>query len=193
MTRMAQIILPLTLLMLAIAPNAMALKRSVAITQYERVVWQRRQGLPTEGVTSIAQTLDGYIWLGTRDGLIRFDGVRFVLFDKKRVPTLPQNNIENIHAGEDGSLWIAAGGIVQYKDGRFTAYTTQHGLTSSSILSVTRTSDGSIWAGTFNTGLIRFKDGKFTNYRSEHGIPGILVGTFFEDADKNLCFQLPAD
>ena len=186
MSQIYQRALLLTLLLLAVAANAMALKRSFAITQYERVVWQRRQGLPTEGVTSIAQTLDGYIWLGTRDGLIRFDGVRFVLFDKKKVPALPQNNIENIYAGDDGSLWIAAGGIVQYKDGHFTAYTTQHGLTSSSILTVTRTSDGSIWAGTFNTGLIRFKDGKFTNYRSEHGIPGALVGTLFEDADKNL-------
>ncbi|MGV3772390.1 MAG: sensor histidine kinase [Verrucomicrobiales bacterium] len=69
--------------------------------------WRTEDGLPQNSVTSIVQTEDGYIWCGTRNGLVRFDGIRFTVFNRLNSPELISNDIRFLAAGEDGSLWIA--------------------------------------------------------------------------------------
>ncbi len=98
--------------------------------------WQREQGLPEDLVRTLAQTRDGYLWIGTDDGVARFDGVKFVSF------SLP----EGLHSGpvralfEDshGSLWIGSlgSGLICRRDGRFATYTMKDGLPSDSITSL---------------------------------------------------------
>src|SRR5450432_3126386 len=75
------------------------------VTQYTRAVWTEAQGLPQDYIRAITQSTDGYLWLGTNEGLTRFDGYEFVTFSKAG-GQLPSNSITALVAGNSGSLWI---------------------------------------------------------------------------------------
>src|SRR6185436_16588250 len=83
----------------------LALNPLTLISQYAADHWRTADGLPQASVGAVAQTSDGYIWLATEEGLVRFDGVRFTVFDTTN-STLTDNSISNVLAGRDGSLWI---------------------------------------------------------------------------------------
>ena len=85
--------------------------------------WQLEQGLPQISVTSIAQTPDGYLWLGTFNGLVRFDGVRFRVFDEGNTPNLGSSGITQLEVDDQGALWILtmADALVRMAAGQFTA------------------------------------------------------------------------
>jgi len=68
--------------------------------------WQAEQGLPRSSITAIAQTADGYLWLGSPYGLMRFDGVRFVLFEEQAAREVGRGDVRDLHATADGTLWI---------------------------------------------------------------------------------------
>ncbi len=84
--------------------------------------WQVEQGLPQVSVTSLAQTADGYLWIGTFNGLARFDGVRFKVFDEGNTPALGNSAITHLQVDDEGTLWIVtlAGGVVRLTAGQFT-------------------------------------------------------------------------
>src|SRR5271157_4254093 len=128
---------------------AQALMPIKTLTQYVHEVWQQEDGLPEDDVTTITQTRDGYIWLGTEAGLVRFDGIRFTVFDQSNTPELTSGFIHNLHEGRDGSLWIGtdAGGIYRLQNGKFTAYPTPDGLSNDTVLALCETDDGSLWIG----------------------------------------------
>src|SRR5262245_55747865 len=88
--------------------------------------WTTDNGLPQNTVRSVVQTRDGYLWLTTFDGLARFDGVRFTVFDKSNTPAITNNRLTALYEGRDGTLWIGAdqGELVAYRNGVFTAYAT---------------------------------------------------------------------
>jgi len=70
---------------------AQALRPTKALTQYVREIWQQEEGLPENDVTGIVLTRDGYLWLGIEEGLVRFDGIQFSVFDKSNMPELTSN------------------------------------------------------------------------------------------------------
>src|SRR5712691_6712161 len=78
----------LAILLALAASRAPALNRSTALSQYGRDVWDNDSGLPQNSVDAIIQTRDGYLWLGTQEGLVRFDGVRFTVFDTRNTPAM---------------------------------------------------------------------------------------------------------
>jgi signal transduction histidine kinase/ligand-binding sensor domain-containing protein/DNA-binding response OmpR family regulator len=80
-------------------------------------------GLPAAGIAQMVQTRDGFLWLATFDGLVRFDGARFEAFDSDRVPALGSNRIFDLAEGRDGALWIRTeqGHLVRFANGVFTA------------------------------------------------------------------------
>jgi signal transduction histidine kinase/ligand-binding sensor domain-containing protein len=84
-------------------------------------VWGTEDNLPSSSVTSIIQTPDGYLWVGTYDGLVRFDGVRFVTFDPGNTPALSHARIQELFLDARGTLWINTyrGGLTSYRDGVF--------------------------------------------------------------------------
>ena len=92
------------------------------IGDYTLQNWQVEQGLPQVSVTAIAQTPDGYLWVGTFNGLARFDGVRFTIFDEENTPALGNSAIAQLQVDEHGALWIVtvAGGLVRMAGGQFT-------------------------------------------------------------------------
>src|SRR4051812_27925572 len=102
---------------LASLPPLFALNPQKLVTQYTRTTWTQAQGLPQDSVDAIAQTPDGYLWLGTSEGLARFDGYEFVKYTKSQ-GNLPSNSVVSLLAARDGTLWIGTSdGLASYKDG----------------------------------------------------------------------------
>lgn len=97
---------------------------ATAAAQYRFESWTADEGLPQNSVYAITQTRDGYLWLTTFDGLVRFDGVRFTVFDKSNTRGLRTDRFTALHEENDGTLLIGTGdgGLTLYRDGVFTSY-----------------------------------------------------------------------
>ena len=95
-------------------------KAPLPLNQYSQQYWYARDGLPAEPVKDVVQTPDGYVWGATQEGLARFDGVRFEVFDTRNSPGLASDNIHQLVVDGSGVLWILAGnGLSSYAHGRF--------------------------------------------------------------------------
>lgn len=130
--------------------------------QYRFDQWTADNGLPQNSVTAIAQTADGYLWLTTNDGLVRFDGVRFTVFNKSNSPNLPNNRLKKMLAnGND--LWILTeeNNLVRFRGGEFKQFTTADGLASNIASFVTKGIDGNILVYQ-REGVFRFENETFT-------------------------------
>jgi len=172
---------------------ALALDPRKAITQFTHEVWQTEAGLPQNAVHAIIQTRDGYLWLGTEEGLVRFDGIRFTVFDKGSQPGIASNYIWALHEDREGSLWVGTGGgLTRMKDGKFTTYTMHDGLSSHIVRAIHQSRDGSLWIGTEDGGLNRFMNGRFTRYSAKEGFPDDTVYSMCEDRDGALWFGTAA-
>jgi signal transduction histidine kinase/ligand-binding sensor domain-containing protein len=164
---------------------ALALNPRRALTQYTRTVWTQEHGLPQDTVRAIAQTKDGYLWIGTDEGLAQFDGYDFVVFNKEN-GALPSNSVAALWAAKDGSLWIGTlGGLTRYRGGKFITFTKKDGLDDTSVNSITEDPSGAIWvvAGVY---LNRFQDGKFTNYSPRQGLPIQALRTVYCGPDGSI-------
>ncbi|MBL8205455.1 MAG: hypothetical protein JNM09_14555, partial [Blastocatellia bacterium] len=126
----------------------------MAWAQYHVARWTTEEGLPQNSVTAIVQTRDGYLWLGTFGGLVRFDGVRFTILNTGNTPQLKSNRITALFEDRDGSLWIGAetGEIARYRQGEFAAWTGVGGT----ILSFYQERSGLIWGLRMSARPIRF-------------------------------------
>ena len=143
----------------SIRPATAGLNPDKQIGQYMRTVWEASTGLPQNSVQAMLQTRDGYVWLGTEEGLVRFDGERFEVFNRTNTPELPGKDVKSLFEAPDGSLWIGmVGGLARLKDGQFTAYSLANGLPHDWISAVTGDRAGNIWLGTFGGGLLRFNE-----------------------------------
>ncbi len=129
---------------------ALALDPAKLLSQYTHQAWRADEGLPQSYVKAIAQTKDGYLWLGTEGGLARFDGVRFTVFDERTVPALRGNDVLALCATADGSLWIGlrGGGAVRFRSGSFTGFGKGDGLPSDVVRSIYEDTQGRLWIGT---------------------------------------------
>jgi signal transduction histidine kinase/ligand-binding sensor domain-containing protein len=108
-------------------------------------------GLPQNTVQALAQTRDGFIWLGTEVGLVRFDGSGFATFDRNSNPALPGSDVQCLLATQDGSLWVGTSeGLARMKDRLVTAWTTANGLPANSIRSLRQDQRGEVIASTGN-------------------------------------------
>jgi ligand-binding sensor domain-containing protein len=165
-----------------------------AITQYAHDVWQTEQGLPQNSIQTILQTRDGYVWLGSQEGLVRFDGARFTIFDKRNTPEIRQNHIHTLLEGRDDALWIGtSGGLVRLQDGRFKLFTTEDGLSNDFVTALCEDREGNLWLGTFGGGLNCFSNGRFTQYTTKDGLANEFVWTITEDIAGNLWLGTTAD
>jgi len=121
---------------LAAQPFAVALDPEKTLTQYLHDVWQDDEGLPQNTVEAILQTADGYLWLGTHEGLVRFDGVEFKVFDKSNTLAFEEGHtIMALLEDRAGALWVGTngGGLIRFSKGRFTLYGADVGLASQAI------------------------------------------------------------
>ena len=145
------------------AASAHALDPALAITQYVQSVWRAPGHLPHDNVSAIVQTRDGYLWIGTVEGLARFDGVRSVVFDKGNTKEIRNNWIRALHEDREGRLWIGTfgGGLVCREKGRFVSFGTGEGLPADVIYAIFEDAAGHVLVGTLGQGLFRFEAGRF--------------------------------
>jgi diguanylate cyclase (GGDEF)-like protein len=135
-------------ILLIFGRDANALDRHKSIAQYAHEIWSTKNGLPEADVMAILQTKDGYLWVGTEEGLARFDGARFVVFDRKTA-SLPNNRVQALAETPDGSLWIGTeNGLSRLKDRQFTNYSTRDGLPSNTIRDLWVEPSGALWITT---------------------------------------------
>ena len=159
------------------AAQVRALDPRKAVTQYVSNVWTSNEGLPQDSVNAIAQTADGYLWFATQEGLARFDGMKFTVFDSSNTEKFG-GFVFDILAAKDGTLWIGTGGgLFSYKNGRFVRYSSEDGLPDVSMKHLMEGSEGSLWIGTANNdrvtgghGLTLFKEGRGTIYKTADGL-----------------------
>jgi len=150
--------------------------------------WTTENGLPQNSVTTIVQTPDGYLWLGTFGGLARFDGVKFTIFNTGNTPALPSNRITALHVGRDGTLWIGAetGEVTRFRDGSFSLFAHLPAGASGSqvILTIYEDRAGALWVGAPALGVTRFVAGDAARtelYDERSGLPSVVVTSVAED------------
>ena len=185
-TVQSRVRLPLALVLsalLASASTAFALNPAKQIAQYVHVVWDSDRGLPQNSVTAIVQTPDGYIWVGTQEGLVRFDGVRFTIFDRRQ-GAIPHNYVTALFAARDGSLWIGTndGGVTRYDGGQFTATSWSQ---QRSITSFAEQGDGTLWIGTQEGGVVGCRKDVCRALTTADGLPSNRIQALLRDgADR---------
>ena len=179
-----RLMLPLLLLW---RPDVSLQASTNAITPYGVRAWQTDDGLPQNSVHAIAQSREGYLWVGTREGLVRFDGVRFAALGEAAPPELRQGWITALCAGRDGGLWIGCEGygVARLKGGKFTRFSEAEGLLSNQIRCLWEGRDGALWIGS-EGGLTRYQDGRFRNFTEKDGLGANSVRGLCEDPEGNL-------
>lgn len=142
-----------------------------ALTQYRLDGWQTEQGLPQNAVSALAQTRDGYLWIGTLGGLARFDGVRFTTFDPVQHPDFAAQPVLGLLQDDQGNLWIGHNkGAAIYRDGKFRQAYASPEKSDQRVWSFAQGPDGVVWAAT-NHGLVRWDKGAVTYFDQRHGLP----------------------
>jgi signal transduction histidine kinase/ligand-binding sensor domain-containing protein/ActR/RegA family two-component response regulator len=154
---------------------------SKPITQYVHDIWTTESGLPQNSVLALAQTPDGYLWLGTEEGLVRFDGMRFVTFDRHNTPGLQSNEIDALLVDRRGNLWIGThgGGLASVQGGAFKIFTKKDGLSNDFVRALYQDEHGDLWIATDGGGVNQLRNGKFHTYTHKDGLA--------DDAVFSLC------
>ena len=140
--------------------------------QREITVWTIESGLPHNTIDAMVQTGDGYLWLGTEEGLVRFDGARFVVSNRQNTPALRSAFISSLFEARDGTLWIGThgGGIARLREGRIEAF--QPGLLGfDRVRELYETADGALFAATAGGGLLRIEGEEVTRFTAKQGVP----------------------
>lgn len=157
------------------------------ISEYVHNSWRSEDGLPQNSVVAILQTRDGYLWLGTQEGLVRFNGLKFTVFNRENTKAFKLNDIRTLVQDRNGDLWIGSfgGGLIQYHNGVFRSYVRENGLSDNTIPALIEDKDGGLWIGTDN-GLNRFKDGRFTRFGKEDGLSDVVINAIAQDRAGDL-------
>ena len=172
-------------LLLGVTP-VLALDPSLEVSQYAHNAWTIRDGFFKGNIYSIAQTPDGYLWLGTEFGLFRFDGVRSIPWQPPAGQHLPDNNIHRVLAARDGTLWIGTfAGLAMWSGGKLTP---RPELGGGVVTSLIEDREGTVWAGAWgspNGRLCAMRSGSAQCY-GEDGAFGRLVSALNEDSSGTL-------
>lgn len=147
------------------------------VSKFAVAHWEMRDGLPLNKVRAITQTRDGYLWVGTFNGLARFDGVRFKSFDSANSPGLQSNAIESLCEDRQGRLWIGdnLGGLSVMENGQFRAVDLSGKLASEPILQLAAAADGTVWVMNESGRILPVRDGIAGNLLSAVGSPIALA------------------
>ncbi len=134
---------------------------SAAGGHYTIDTWENDDGLPQNSIISMTQTRDGYLWLGTINGLVRFDGVRFTVFNEDNTPGLGSSPIVSLFEDRRGNLWIGSelSGVLVARDGKVTSLGIGVGNRDSRVRSFCEDAEGAVWMCTRDGQLWRHKDG----------------------------------
>jgi signal transduction histidine kinase/ligand-binding sensor domain-containing protein len=167
------------------AASLLALDPNKALTQDVHRIWGQEEGLFQPTVYSIVQTRNGFLWLGTQDSLIRFDGLHFREYDRAAEAGIQRSLIRNLLEDANGDLWVGSigSGLVRIAaDGSFKAFSKADGFDSSNAFCLASGHDGSIFICT-DKGLTQFKSGRFQTFTKSDGLPTNNVRDMCQTAD----------
>jgi ligand-binding sensor domain-containing protein len=144
--------------------------------------WTTKDGAPSE-IFAIAQTGDGYLWLGTTTGLVRFDGIHFENYESPFGHAFPSKNVSSLLAVPDGGLWIgfSSGDVSLLRGGRITSYGQKNGLPPSTVRSLVRDHHGRIWAASL-TGLSLFEGSQWRHVGADWNFSGVATAALVDHA-----------
>jgi signal transduction histidine kinase/ligand-binding sensor domain-containing protein len=165
-------------------PAAHALYPAVRLVDYHHTIWTAKDGAPG-AVTMMAQTRDGWLWLGTPAGLYRFDGLKFSKFVPPDGTRMLGSGISNLYVAPDGALLVGyiTGGVSVIRGERLAHVATPEQVSMTMRARVD--ADGTMWIGTVR-GLMRGRAGKWDRIGAAHGFPGTVVDEIFLDQDGRL-------
>ena len=149
---------------------------------YSHKIWRVEDGLPQSRIQAISQTADGYLWIGTGSGLVRFDGLSFVVFGRLNTPAFKDDSVLSLEAAKDGSLWIGTegGGLMRYREKNFISYSGQHGLSNLFVRSIHEDRSGALLIGT-DRGIFLKKGERFVRLDGTPAVPNVSVSHILED------------
>lgn len=149
--------------------------------------WQKTDGLPDKQIQSLLQTRDGYLWVGTRRGLARFDGLKFTVFDHLNTPEMPDDNCKSLAEDLEGNLWIATDdGLLRFRGGSFKRFTKndglarETGLTQDKIGLVYADRRSGLWVYTLGLDLLR--GGAIHHFGQDEGLIKLAAFALHEDS-----------
>lgn len=172
-----------------------ALDSDRPVDQYLIDSWQISDGIPSDEIRSIVQTPDGYLWIATSRGLVRFDGLKFSIIGfTPREGAAPRKTIipDTLCVDKEGTLWIgSAVGLTFYRHrtSHFKTYTPADGITNDRIRSIKDDVKGNLWISFHSSYLDRFSNGKFTAFNPSHGLEGNKINSIVERRNGNLLFS----
>ncbi|MEO8429490.1 MAG: two-component regulator propeller domain-containing protein [Verrucomicrobiota bacterium] len=142
--------------------------------------WETEDGLPENSATAMVQTPDGYLWFGTFDGLVRFDGVKFTVFDRSNTPELPSVGIVNLHLDRRGRLWISTylglvmreAGPGQPAGGRWRSFSQDDGWAGDFVRTFAERANGDLLLTTFNGTVLEFANDRLKSLPAPPGKRG---------------------
>ncbi len=176
-----------TLGLVVSASSAQALDPTRRLDLFPVDTWTSDDGLPQNTIRAILQSRDGYLWMGTQEGLVRFDGVRFVVYDTANTPGLRNHYVHTLVEAHSGDLWLGTSdGVVRFHGGRPQAIPSEAQLRGVVVRAMLEDRDGAIWVGTEGFGLLRWKDGAVRRFTAEEGLPDNSVRALTEGPDGTL-------
>jgi ligand-binding sensor domain-containing protein/signal transduction histidine kinase len=168
-------------LLMLLGNCALALDPALQPSQYVLETWQTADGLPENSAVAIARTPDGYLWIGAEEGLARFDGVRFSVFDGSNESAIPGKSITVLHVDRGGRLLIGtSGGMAVLENGRFRSYGAAAGLDHVAILAILEDKAGRLWVGT-KKGLVEFDGTRSRVFGASDGLGDFPILALAED------------
>ncbi len=119
--------------------------------------WTSENGLPQNSIRAMTETHDGFLWIGTRGGLARFDGLNFTTWKVGQVNSIPSDSITGLAEDPDGSLWISSdAGLTRYRNGHFHTFGVAEGLPATSVWRITSDPKGGVWGVTWKSQMFHF-------------------------------------
>ena len=158
------------------------------VSAFFRETWTTRDGLPHNQVNAIAQTPDGYLWLGTWEGLVRYNGLEFHVFDRRNTPALQDNGIRAIRVASDGALVLSTsrGGVTLRRGNRWRTLTTVDGLAQDEVMDALEDRKGRLWVATESAGITRIDGGKVRQFTQANGLPSNVMFGLLLDRDDSV-------
>jgi signal transduction histidine kinase/ligand-binding sensor domain-containing protein len=158
------------------------------MSQYVREHWGTERGFPSGPVYAIAQTADGYLWIGTERGLVRFDGLSFRLFQQSNSAAGPIGPVLGLVTDSEGNLWVRQQGarLLRYKDGKFEDLSNDFERPEVAVTAMCRGKDGQILFTGLTNGTVRYTAGRFLKLAAMPTMPNFLVISMAEMPDGQI-------
>ncbi|OGV07170.1 MAG: hypothetical protein A2499_06220 [Stygiobacter sp. RIFOXYC12_FULL_38_8] len=150
--------------------------------------WNEDSGLPSNDISDLLISKQGFLWIGTEFGLARFDGAEIKNYNLLNTPEIKANKVLDLYEDKSGSLWFAngTGGIVKYLGGVFNRYGIENGLPENNCSGIVEDKSGVYWIGTRGGGLVTLKGNSIKTMNLKNGFPSDRITAIAKDKDDNI-------